>query len=77
MGVAQFFSCALPFRFCWVKDNVLSSNKNERMDRKKKIVKHPKAANASSKIGEDEPAPQSASDIINEMKEARGQVLSQ
>jgi|TARA_R100000049_G_C1931158_1_gene75115 hypothetical protein len=60
----------------WVKDNVLSSNKNERMDRKKKIAKHPKAANASSKIGEDEPAPQSASDIIQEMKHARGQVLS-
>jgi hypothetical protein len=58
----------------WAKE-FLSPNKNERVERKKKIMQHPKAASASSKIGEDEPAPQSASDIIQEMKHARGQVI--
>ena len=58
----------------WAKE-FLSPDKNERATRKKKLTQHPKAASASSKIGEDEPAPQSASDIITEMKQARGQVL--
>ena len=58
----------------WAKE-FLSPNKNERAERKKKIVQHPKAARASSKIGEDEPVPQTASDIIEEMKKVRGQAL--
>ena len=58
----------------WAKD-FLSPDKNERVERKKKIVQHPKAASASSKIGEDEPEPMSTTDIIKEMKEARGQML--
>ena len=58
----------------WAKE-FLSPNKNERAERKKRIVQHPKAARASSKIGEDEPAPQTASDIIEEMKKVRGQAL--
>ena len=58
----------------WAKE-FLSPNKNERAERKKRIVQHPKAARASSKIGEDEPAPQTASEIIEEMKKVRGQAL--
>jgi hypothetical protein len=58
----------------WAKE-FLSPNKNERAERKKKIVPHPKAASGSSKIGEDEAAPQSTADVIQEMKEARGQML--
>ena len=58
----------------WAKE-FLSPNKNERAERKKKIVQHPKAASAFSKIGEDEPDPQSTADIIKEMKESRGQML--
>ena len=58
----------------WAKE-FLSPNKNERAERKKRIVQHPKAARASSKIGEDEPVPQTASDIIEEMKKVRGQAL--
>jgi len=58
----------------WAKE-FLSPNKNERAERKKKIVQHPKAARASSKIGEDDPVPQTASDIIEEMKKVRGQAL--
>jgi hypothetical protein len=58
----------------WAKE-FLSPNKNERVTRKKQIVQHPKAASASSKIGEDEPVPQTASDIIEEMKRVRGQVI--
>ena len=58
----------------WAKE-FLSPNKSERVDRKKKIVRHPKAASAFSKIGEDEPEPQSTTDIIKEMRESRGQML--
>ena len=58
----------------WAKES-LSPDKNERAERKKKIVQHPKAASAFSKIGEDEPDPQSTADIIKEMKESRGQML--
>ena len=42
---------------------------------KKKIVQHPKATNASARIGEEEPVPETASDIIEEMKRVRGQVI--
>ena len=58
----------------WAKE-FLSPDKNERATRKRKIVKQPKAAAGSAKLGEDEPEPQSTADIIQEMKEQRGQML--
>ena len=58
----------------WAKE-FLSPNKNERADRKKKIVQHPKATNASSRIGEEEPVPETSSDIIKEMQRVRGQLI--
>ena len=60
----------------WAKEN-LSPEKNERATRKRKIVQQPKSASGSARIGEDEPAPQTAQDIIEEMKRSRGQVLQQ
>ena len=57
----------------WAKEFL--SPKNERAERKKKIVQHPRATNASARIGEDEPAPETASDIIKEMQRVRGQVI--
>ena len=57
----------------WAKE--FFSPSNERVTRKKRIVQHPRAASASSKIGEDEPVPETASDIIEEMKRVRGQIL--
>ena len=58
----------------WAKE-FLSPNKNERVARKKKIVQHPRATNASARLGEEEPVPETASDIIEEMKRVRGQVI--
>ena len=58
----------------WAKES-LSPEKNERATRKKKIVKQPRQASASARIGEDEPAPQTSQDIIEEMKRQRGQIL--
>ena len=58
----------------WAKE-FLSPNKNERVERKKKIVQHPKAARASARIGEEDPVPETASDIIKEMQRVRGQTL--
>ena len=58
----------------WAKE-FLSPNKNERVARKQKIVQHPKATNASARLGEEEPVPETAADIIEEMKRVRGQVI--
>ena len=58
----------------WAKE-FLSPNKNERADRKKKIVQHPKATNASARLGENEPVPETSSDIIKEMQRVRGQLI--
>ena len=58
----------------WAKE-FLSPNKNERVTRKKKIVQHPRATNASARLGEEEPVPETASDIIKEMQRVRGQVI--
>ena len=58
----------------WAKE-FLSPNKNERVARKQKIVQHPEATNDSARLGEEEPVPETAADIINEMKRVRGQVI--
>ena len=58
----------------WAKE-FLSPNKNERVARKQKIVQHPRATNASARLGEEEPVPETAADIIEEMKRVRGQVI--
>ena len=58
----------------WAKE-FLSPNTNERVARKQKIVQHPKATNASARLGEEEPVPETAADIIEEMKRVRGQVI--
>ena len=49
-------------------------NSNGRLERKKKIVQHPKSARASANIGSDE-VPMTASEIVQEMRKARGQIL--
>ena len=58
----------------WAKE-FLSPNTNERVTRKKRIVQHPKATNASARIGEEEPVPETSSDIIREMQRVRGQII--
>jgi hypothetical protein len=47
---------------------------NGRFERKKKIVRQPRSALASANIGSDE-APMTPSEIVQEMKKARGQLL--
>tara|TARA_R100000789_G_C2998721_1_gene148181 strand:+ start:263 stop:1222 length:960 start_codon:yes stop_codon:yes gene_type:complete len=49
-------------------------NQNGRLERKKKIVHQPKSVLASAHIGSDD-SPMSASEIVQEMKKARGQLL--
>ena len=49
-------------------------NQNGRLARKKKIVQQPKSARASANIGSDQ-APMTASEIVQEMRKARGQIL--
>jgi hypothetical protein len=49
-------------------------NSNGRLKRKKKIVQQPKSARASANIGSDQ-VPMSPSEIVQEMRKARGQLL--
>ena len=49
---------------------------NNRVSRKKKIVQQPKSANASISLGDDGPAPQTVTEIIEEMKKQRGQTIT-
>ncbi len=49
-------------------------NSNGRLVRKKKIVQQPKSARASANIGSDQ-VPMSPSEIVQEMRKARGQLL--
>jgi two-component sensor histidine kinase len=59
----------------WVGDNTKLTRDNTRAVRKQKIVKQPKAASATSVMPDEDSFPTSPADIIQEMKEARGQVL--
>jgi len=59
----------------WVGDNTKLTRDNTRAVRKQKIVKQPKAASATSVMTDEDSFPTSPTDIIQEMKEARGQVL--
>jgi len=58
----------------WAKSFLVPDKQNERVSRKRKIVQQPKAASASAQIGEDDPVPQTPSQVIEDMKRARGQI---
>jgi hypothetical protein len=49
-------------------------NSNGRLERKKKIVQQPRSARASANIGSDQ-VPMTPSEIVQEMRKARGQLL--
>ena len=57
----------------WANQNLSVGKSNERVNRKKKIVSEPKPARKTAKIGEDEPEPKTPSQVIEEMRESRGQ----
>ena len=57
----------------WANLNISNGKSNERTERKKRIVSEPKPARRSAKIGEDEPEPKTSSQIIEDMRESRGQ----
>ena len=57
----------------WANQNLSVGKSNDRVDRKNKIVSEPKPDRRSAKIGEDEPEPKTSSQIIEDMRESRGQ----
>ena len=59
----------------WVGDNTKLTRDNTRAVRKQRIVKQPKAASATSVMPDEESFSTNPTDIIQEMKEPRGQVL--
>ena len=59
----------------WVGDNTKLTRDNTRAVRKQRIVKQPKAASATSSMPDEESFSSNPTDIIQEMKEQRGQVL--
>ena len=59
----------------WVGDNTKLTRDNTRAVRKQRIVKQPKAASATSVMPDEDSFSTNPTDIVQEMKEARGQVL--
>jgi hypothetical protein len=57
----------------WANQNLSTGKFNERVERKKRIVSEPKTARKSAKIGEDESVEKTPSQVIEEMRESRGQ----
>ena len=57
----------------WVNKNSRPSA-DERVGRKKKIVKQPRSASALSPSTDEELPPQTATQVIDDMKRARGQL---
>ena len=57
----------------WLNKNSRPSSE-PRFDRKKKIVKQPRSVSASSRSPDSDMPPQTATDIIDEMKRQRGQI---
>jgi hypothetical protein len=47
---------------------------NERVERKKRIVQQPKSARKTLKVSEDDSGPKTPEQIIEEMKQSRGQL---
>ena len=57
----------------WLNKNSRPSSE-PRVERKKKIVKQPRSVSASSRTPDSDMPPQTATDIIDEMKRQRGQI---
>ena len=72
---SQIIQASAEYTRKWVGDNTKLTRDNTRAVRKQKIVKQPKAASATSVMPDEDSFPTSPTDIIREMKEARGQVL--
>ena len=72
---SQVIQASAEYTRKWVSDNTKLAGENTRAVRKQKIVKQPKAASATSVMVEEDSYPTAPADIIQEMKEQRGQVL--
>tara|TARA_R110000824_G_scaffold290671_1_gene479184 strand:- start:826 stop:1854 length:1029 start_codon:yes stop_codon:yes gene_type:complete len=71
----QVIYAAAEYTRNWANPN--NSNQpltNERVERKKKIVPQPKSARKSAKISEDDTGPKTPEQVIEEMRQARGQM---
>ena len=71
----QVIYAAAEYARHWANSNV--SNQplpNERVERKKKIVPQPKSARKSAKPSEDDSGPKTQEQVIEEMRQARGQL---
>ena len=73
MAPAYVIQAAAEYAREWANLNISNGKSNERVERKKRIVSEPKPARKSAKIGEDEPADKTPSQIIEDMRESRGQ----
>ena len=73
MAPAYVIQAAAEYAREWANLNISNGKSNERTERKKRIVSEPKPARRSAKIGEDEPEPKTSSQIIEDMRESRGQ----
>ena len=70
----QIIYAAAEYAKEWTNNNITSQQPNKRVERKKKIVPQPKSARKSAKLSEDESGPKTPEQVIEEMRQARGQM---
>ena len=74
MAPNQIIHAAAEYAREWANQN-LSNGKSNRAERKKRIVSEPKPARKRAKIGEDEEMEKTPSQVIEEMRQSRGQPI--
>ena len=70
----QIIYAAAEYAKEWTNNNLASQQPNKRVERKKKIVPQPKSARQSAKMSEDDSGPKTPEQVIEEMRQARGQL---
>jgi hypothetical protein len=73
MAPAHIIHAAAEYAREWATLNISNGKSNSRTERKKKIVSEPKPARKTAKIGEDEELAKTPSQVIEEMRQSRGQ----
>jgi hypothetical protein len=70
----QIIYAAAEYAKEWTNNSSAPQQPNKRVERKKKIVPQPKSARQSAKPSEDDSGPKTPEQIIEEMRQARGQL---
>jgi len=76
MAPGHIIQAAAEYAREWANLNLSNGKSNERSARKKRIVSEPKQARKTAKIGEDEELEKTPSQVIEDMRQSRGQPIN-